>query len=130
MCIRQVAPHWAEADQTSRDRIAELKKRSTVDQLPTVFDTMLNPNLEKGQFAPSLDELTAAAVFLLIAGTDTTAHSLILATYSTLTNASILASLKAELRESMPDKDSFLDWAALKKPPYLVLSFVKPYAFK
>lgn len=81
---------------------------------------MLNPNLEKGQFAPSLEELTADAVFLLIAGTDTTAHNLILATYSILTNPSILGTLKVELRKAMPDKDSLLDWATLEKLPYLV----------
>lgn len=84
---------------------------------------MLNPNLEKGQFAPSLDELSADAVFLLIAGTDTTAHALIVATYSTLTNPSVLANLKAELREAMPNKDSLLDWAALEKLPFLVQYF-------
>lgn len=104
---------------SSRGRILELKKRSHVDRLPTVFDTMLNPNLEKGQFTPTLDELTADAVFLLIAGTDTTAHNLIVATYSILTNPSILANLKAELREAMPNRDSLLDWAALEKLPYL-----------
>ena len=84
---------------------------------------MLNPNLEKGQFTPSLNELSADTVFLLIARTDTTAHNLIVATYSLLTNPSILASLKAELREAMPDKDSLLDWVALEKLPYLVQSF-------
>ncbi|KAL9066115.1 MAG: hypothetical protein Q9161_007773 [Pseudevernia consocians] len=103
---------------TSRDRILELKKCSNVGRLPMVFDTMLNLNLEKGQFTPSLNELSADAVFLLIAGTDTTAHNLIVATYSPLTNPSILASLKAELREAMPDKDSLLDWAALDELPY------------
>ncbi len=84
---------------------------------------MLNPNLEKGQFTPSLEELSADAVFLLIAGTDTTAHNLIVATYSTLINPPILASLRAELRKAMPDKDSLLDWAALEKLPYLVRFF-------
>ncbi len=83
---------------------------------------MLNPNLEKGHFAPSLDELTADAVFLLIAGTDTTAHNLIVATYYTLTNPSILAKLKSELREAMPDRDSSLDWATLEQIPYLAKS--------
>ena len=81
---------------------------------------MLYPNLEKGQLAPSVDELTADAVFLLIAGTDTTAHNLILATYSILSNSSILASLKIELKKAMPEKDSLLDWATLEKLPYLV----------
>ena len=85
---------------------------------------MLNPNLEKGQFAPSLDELTADAVFLLIAGTDTTAHTLILATYCILTNPTILAKLKSELREAMPEKDSLLDWATLEQIPYLVKSLL------
>ena len=95
---------------------------------------MLYPNLEKGQFTPSLEELSADAVFLLIAGTDTTAHNLIVATYSTLINPPILASLKAELRKAMPDKDSLLDWATLEKLPYLVRFltdyFLRSYTFQ
>ena len=103
-----------------RDRIVELQKTPTAaGSLPTVFDTMLNPNLEKGQYTPTLQELTGDALLLLLAGTDSTSHTLVTATYGMLTHGDMLRKLKTELKEAIPDKDSLVEWAALEKLPYL-----------
>ncbi len=103
-----------------RDRIVELQKNPTAPgSLPTVFDTMLNPNLEKGQYTPTLQELTGDALLLLLAGTDSTSHTLVTATYGVLTHADMLRKLKTELKEAIPDRDSLVEWAALEKLPYL-----------
>ena len=81
---------------------------------------MLKPNLEKGQFTPTVDELTGDALLLLMAGTDSTAHTLVTATYNVLTNPRILESLKTELRAAIPKKDNIMNWEALENLPYLV----------
>ena len=80
---------------------------------------MLRPNLEKGQYTPTLQELTGDALLLLMAGTDSTAHTLVTATYAMLTNPDMLQALKSELKEAIPKRDSSVEWAALEKLPYL-----------
>lgn len=105
----------------ARERILELKTRSTTssDHLPTIFDTALNPDAHKGRVTPTIDELSADALLFLVAGTDTTAHTLTIATYNVLKDANILRRLQEELREAMPRKDMLLDCAALEELPYL-----------
>lgn len=80
---------------------------------------MLNPKLEQGQYTPTLQELTGDALLLLLAGTDSTAHTLVTATYGVLTNPEMLRKLKIELKDAIPDRDSLVEWAALEKLPYL-----------
>lgn len=110
----------AETLKFCRDRITELQKNPTTPgSLPTVFDTMLNPNLEKGQYTPTLQELTGDALLLLMAGTDSTAHTLVTATYAMLTHPEMSQNLKTELKEAIPEKDSLVEWAPLEKMPYL-----------
>ena len=80
---------------------------------------MLNPNLEKGQYTPRLRELTGDALLLLMAGTDSTAHTLVTATYAMLTRPEMLQALVTELKEAIPKRDSLAEWSALEKLPYL-----------
>lgn len=54
------------------------------------------------------------------AGTDTTANTLVVATWHILDEPRILQRLKNELRQAMPDIDDTLDWASLENLPYLV----------
>lgn len=105
----------------ARERIIELEARPTTssDHAPTIFDTALNPNAEKGQVRPTVDELSADSLVWMMAGTDSTAHVLTLATYQVLIDPTIQRKLQAELREAMPSKDVLLTWAELEKLPYL-----------
>lgn len=105
----------------SREYILELDARhaTSSDHRPTVFDTALNPDLGKGRIRPTIDELSADSLLLLMAGTDTTAHALTIATYNVLREPNVLRKLKAELRAAILNKDSWAECAELEKLPYL-----------
>lgn len=105
----------------SRERILELEARPSIssDQLPTIFHTALKTDSEKGRVRPTIDELSADNLLLLMAGTDTTAHVLTIATYNALREPRVLGKLQAELREAIPNKDVWIKSAKLEKLPYL-----------
>ena len=98
-----------------------MQARQTIstDHIRTIFDTALKPSAEKAQDRPSVDALTADTLLQLIAGTDTSAHVLVVATYNVLRDTRILKTLQNELREAIPEKDALLKWADLEKLPYL-----------
>ena len=85
-----------------------------------MFDINLNPNLEKGQFTPTVDEMAADAFALLTAGTDTSAYAMVTVIWHLLNNPQMVQRLKAELRRVMPGREDTVDWAELEKLPYLV----------
>lgn len=85
-----------------------------------MFDVNLNPNLEKGQFKPTNDEMAADACALLIAGTDTSGNTMVVITWALLNNPQMMQRLKTELREVMPRREDAVDWLRLEKLPYLV----------
>ena len=63
--------------QVFREPIAHLQKHhSSKEEIRTVFDNNLNPNLEKGQSTPTVDEMVADAFSIFVAGTDITAHTM------------------------------------------------------
>ena len=84
-----------------------------------MFDSIFEPDVGKGQIRPTIDELSADSLLLLMAGTDTTAHALTIATYNVLKEPAIMSKLQAELREAIPRKDSWVQWADLENLPYL-----------
>ncbi|KAI9873944.1 MAG: hypothetical protein M1830_010370 [Pleopsidium flavum] len=104
-----------------RNRILSLQEssRSSHGSFPTIFDTTLSPDPAKGQYTPSVHELTADAFLMFAAGTDTTANTLSQGTWHVLRNPGILKRLKDELRQAMPKKDVMFDWATLENLPYL-----------
>ena len=93
--------------------------RSADAPYPTIFDTMLNPNPEKGQSTPSDHDLTAEAVLMLAAGMDTTANTLVQGTWYVLSNSHIHRKLCDELSQAMPDKNRVYRLATLESLPYL-----------
>ena len=105
----------------SRERILALDFRPTTssDGLPTIFDTVFEPDAGKRQIRPTIDELSADSLLLLLAGTDTTAHVLTITTYNVLKEPRIMRKLQAELREAIPRKDSWVPCAELENLPYL-----------
>lgn len=96
-----------------------LQARANPEEDPSILDGALNPKLRKGQTAPTTDELTADALLQILAGTDTTAHTLTIAVYHVLANPSIHQSITRELCTAMPTKQSTLDGPALETLPYL-----------
>ena len=105
----------------SRERILELDSRpaTSSDGLPAMFDTVFEPDAGKGQIRPTIDELSADSLLLLLAGTDTTAHALTITTYHVLKEPMIMRKLQAELREAIPRRDSWAQCAELENLPYL-----------
>lgn len=105
----------------SRERILELEARPSTspDQIFTIFHAALNSDTEKGRTRPNIDELSADGLLLLMAGTDTTAHVLTVATYNALREPRVLGKLQAELREAIPNKDMWIKSAELEKLSYL-----------
>ena len=104
------------------NQISYLKSHPSLGSQPSsVFDAALNPNIEKGQFAPQIPHLAADAFTFILAGTDTTSHTLMTAIFELLDGEPhMLKALMQELREAMPTIQTSLDWTALEKLPYLV----------
>jgi cytochrome P450 len=80
---------------------------------------MLNPDPAKGQYTPPDVGLTNDAVLMWAAGTETTANTLVQATWAVLHNPQIRKTLQAELQTAIPDKNEMVDWATLESLPYL-----------
>jgi cytochrome P450 len=95
--------------------------RSHAEKLTTsLFGPMLNPDAEKGQSIPSDRDLTAEAMLMVGAGTDTTANALCVGAWMLLNDPGALENLNHELRTVMPDKDSPIDLTTLEGLPFLV----------
>jgi cytochrome P450 len=56
---------------------------------------------------------------MFVAGTDTTASTLVQATWGVLNNSRVLKTLKGELRSAIPDKNQMDDWTTLENLPYI-----------
>jgi hypothetical protein len=118
-------------------RILELQAEPTESRTKTVFDAVLNPTKEKGQFAPDLTGLCSDALLFFIAGmkqfsaslaitdtstgTDTTTPALVTGTWHLLKNPQMVETLQKELLSAIPDPNcgSKVNWATLEKLPYL-----------
>ena len=97
-------------------------EETTYSTRPTIFDTLLDPAANRGHPVPSDAVLTSEAVLMLLAGTDTTANTLTVATYATLCNPQTRQRLLVELKEAMPtqkDVDT-VTTQKLRSLPYLV----------
>ncbi len=112
---------WADNHhQLCERRIQTIKSQPKNDSIPTIFDIVLNPDPERGQFRPSDEELAADAFLMFVAGTGTSANTLVAATWHALRDPAIEHKLVAELRHAMPDKEAMTDWQTLESLPYLV----------
>lgn len=112
------------------------RKDQKTSSIPTVFDTMLDPDTNKGQFTPSERGLTDDALLMFVAGnessneshyheltlfsgTDTTANTLAYATYHIINDHTIYQRLKTELKSAIQEKHSIPEWSTLENLPYL-----------
>lgn len=93
------------------------------DRPPSVFDTTLSPNVDKGQYTPPVKNLVADAFIFFMAGTGTAANTMEVALFNLLDGpAHMLERLMKELREAISDEDTIVGWAKLEELPYLVSS--------
>ncbi|KAL8823876.1 MAG: hypothetical protein Q9191_005480, partial [Dirinaria sp. TL-2023a] len=109
----EILPDWM-----CRDQVNVLQSQ---EDLNSVFDTTLHPNVEKGQFTPPLNEMAADAFSFINAGTDTSSNALSIGIFELLDGPPhMIQRLKRELLESIPDENTMVEWAVLEKLPYLV----------
>ncbi|KAI9854004.1 MAG: hypothetical protein M1813_001595, partial [Trichoglossum hirsutum] len=103
--------------------IQQLKKDSqsltSTSTVPTIFDLLLKPDEKKDRPVPPDKALTADAVLMLAAGTDTTANALRIGTWHVISDQRIYRKLREELCGVLPDRDAVVDWATLENLPYL-----------
>ncbi|KAL8948117.1 MAG: hypothetical protein Q9222_005665 [Ikaeria aurantiellina] len=104
-------------------RVTELKARSgkEADGPPTVFDTCLQPDLEKDQPILSDKDFVGDACLMLAAGMDTTAHALTTGTWHILSNPDVREKLQQELTEAIPDKATLMSASDVEELPYLTV---------
>lgn len=125
MVLRKISVSLADSSlQQNTELLRELKARPKAAlkeaPIPTVFDTILNPDPSKRQFTPPERALAGDAFLFFGAGTDTTANILAWGTYEILRKPQIADKLRAELRQAIPNKDDIASWATLEPLPYLV----------
>lgn len=79
----------------------------------------MNPKHEKGQYVPSIDEMTGDAVLMFLAGTDTTSNALTLGIWEMLQQPRHFTRLREELKTVMPTIPSNGSVNELERLPYL-----------
>ncbi|KAL8964536.1 MAG: hypothetical protein Q9197_006890 [Variospora fuerteventurae] len=91
------------------------------DHTASVFDTAFEPNIKKGQSAPRSEELAADAFVFVLAGTDTTSHTLCTGLFELLDNSKphMMEHLKQELHEAIPNVRQTMKLSSLEQLPYL-----------
>ena len=87
----------------------------------TVFHTLLESNLPEEE--KSLERLWQEAQLIIGAGTDTVANALTVTTFHVLNNQEILARLRMELEDAIPDRDGPVKLLIVEQLPYLVSIF-------
>ncbi|KAI0007136.1 cytochrome P450 [Xylariaceae sp. FL0662B] len=121
----KLVPGYARFRVQCRDWIdaidARNKKGVYVTELgrPTIFDLLLNPNLEKGHKPLNKEILVDEAFALCFAGTDTTSYGLSLATFYLLKNPDKLRALRQELETLQTNPAGLFEYRDVLKLPYL-----------
>lgn len=109
-------------------RIKEIREKPPPDDVPSVFQAALNPDRSRNQPILSDQALSGDAITFFVAGTDTTAHTLVIGTWHLYHNPKALAALRTELDTALPHLPDLsprptpnlpLDWPALESLPYL-----------
>ncbi|KAA8651177.1 cytochrome P450 [Aspergillus tanneri] len=83
----------------------------------TIFDALNDPRLEKQE--RTISRLENEAFLILAAGTETTAQPLNVILFHLLDNKRLLSKLHYEMKQIMPELNSFVSWTSLEKIPYL-----------
>jgi len=86
----------------------------------SIFAKALNPNIEKGQYIATPEELTADAMLMFLAGTDTTGNTLAFGIWEMIKNPTIWTTLRKEVDTVLPDVETIANVQELETLPYLV----------
>ncbi|KAL8950969.1 MAG: hypothetical protein Q9222_003030 [Ikaeria aurantiellina] len=105
------------------NQVKDLQSQSTKSEkeyTASVFDNTFNPNIEKGQVTPCLDNLAADAYVFVLAGTSTASLTLITGVFELLDHPDMMKRVKEELWRAIPDAQTMPNWTSLETLPYLV----------
>ncbi|KAI0467426.1 cytochrome P450 [Xylaria cf. heliscus] len=83
----------------------------------TVFDALRDESVSPQERSAS--RLEQEGLILVVAGTETTARTLTIASYHLFSNRPLLLRLRDELRTVMPTPDTDVSWSQLEQLPYL-----------
>lgn len=92
-------------------------KAGAVYPRPNLVQALLDSNLTQEDKRP--ERMSAEALGILGAGTETTAWSLTVMSYHILANRDIFEKLSQELKAAIPDPKNLPHWATLEQLPYL-----------
>jgi cytochrome P450 len=96
-------------------------KESSNDKInTTIFDALLEHDLDSADGDDSLDKLVDQAFTFLVAGTDSTAYTMACATYYIIRSPGVLETLLAELDAAQLRVNGKFDWNRARRLTYLV----------
>lgn len=90
----------------------------------TIFDALSDPNVPAQERSPR--RLEDEGLIVVVAGTETTARTLTLASFHLYQNKVLLSKLREELRTVMPTPTTETSWSQLEQLPYLVCCLFVP----
>ncbi len=115
-------------ERADKENVGEEKKESE-EEITTMFDLMLHPDVSKGQVTPSKRDMIADGCLMIAAGTDTTANTLGTVFWNVTQNPEVEAKLFEELKAGM-GKDEIMDSVALEGEGFVYLRAVVKEALR
>lgn len=97
--------------------VKDVKKDDSVKEYPTLFHHLLQSNLSPQE--KTIEHMTREGFIVVQAGSDTTGIALTVTAFHILNNTTILARVKEELTEALPDSQAQPTWVELEKLSYL-----------
>jgi cytochrome P450 len=88
------------------------------DVQKTIFDALSDPTLPSQE--RSARRLEDEGLIVVVAGTETTARTLTIASYHIFNNQPLLQKLRSEIKTVMPTPTTNASWSDLEQLPYLV----------
>jgi cytochrome P450 len=99
------------------DEIAELRKAKELPEGKTIFHEILRSDIPESE--KEIERIRDEAMVLIVAGSETTASTMVAITYHLLSDRAMLARLKAELESANPGPNEYPDPAKLDNLPFL-----------
>ncbi|ORY63203.1 cytochrome P450 [Pseudomassariella vexata] len=123
--IMRVMPRWllaqirpgATAVLDMQDMVTRSSAHKSGDGRQTIFDALTDDSVPPQE--KSARRLEDEGFILVVAGTETTARTLTLASYYIFQNKPLLQKLRDEIRTAMPNLTSEASWSELEQLPYL-----------
>jgi cytochrome P450 len=102
-----------------QDVVAQSSAQKSVEgKQKTIFDALTDPSVPPQEKTPR--RLEDEGLIVVVAGTETTARTLTVASYHIFNNRPLLSKLREEIRTVMPTPNTKSSWSELEQLPTLV----------